>query len=62
MGHALAREIYDRLLGLEERGWNSHYRRVFGEILEAMSGNPGEEEPQPCPKVGVHLMIPIIAV
>ncbi len=48
VGHAIARDIYDRLLGLEERDWNSHYKSLFAEIMEAFAASAGaQEEPKP---------------
>jgi len=48
MGYVIVRDIYDRLLGLEERDWNSHYKNVFAEIMEISSASAGtKEEPKP---------------
>jgi CubicO group peptidase (beta-lactamase class C family) len=44
MFYVIVRDIYDRLLGLEERDWNSHYKNVFAEIMESMSRTAGAEE------------------
>ncbi|NIM58137.1 MAG: serine hydrolase [Candidatus Aminicenantes bacterium] len=48
MFYVIVRDIYDRLLGLEERDWNSHYKKVFGEIMEMFGVSGGaKEEPRP---------------
>jgi CubicO group peptidase (beta-lactamase class C family) len=48
MGYVIVRDIYDRLLGLEERNWSSFYKNLFAEIMEAMFGAAGaEEKPKP---------------
>ena len=44
MGYVIVRDIYDRLLGLEERDWNSHYKNLMAEIMEAMFGTEATEE------------------
>ena len=48
MGYVIVRDIYDRLLGLEARDWNSHYKNLMAEIMEAMFGTKAtEEKPKP---------------
>ncbi len=48
MGYVIVRDIYDRLLGLEAQDWNSHYKNLMTEIMEAMFGTAGaEEKPKP---------------
>lgn len=48
VGYVIVRDIYDRLLGLEERDWNLHYKNVFAEIMEMFSASGGaKEEPKP---------------
>jgi hypothetical protein len=48
MAYVIARDVYDRLLGLEARDWSLHYKNLFAEILEAMFGTAGaEEKPKP---------------
>jgi hypothetical protein len=48
VGNAIARELFDRLLGLEERDWNSHYKGLFAEIMEMFAASAGaQEEPRP---------------
>ncbi len=54
MGYVIVRDIYDRLLGLEEKDWNSHYKNVFAEIMEALSGT-AEAEEKPKPKTSPSL-------
>ncbi|MFQ5796029.1 MAG: serine hydrolase [Candidatus Bipolaricaulia bacterium] len=54
MGYVIVRDIYDRLLGLEERDWNSHYKNLFAEIMETMFGTAGAEE-KPKPKTSPSL-------
>jgi CubicO group peptidase (beta-lactamase class C family) len=34
MGYVFVRDIYDRLLDLEEHDWNSHYKNLLTEIME----------------------------
>jgi CubicO group peptidase (beta-lactamase class C family) len=56
MGYVIAREVYDRLLGLEARDWSSYYKNLFAEILEAMFGSAGAEER---PKPNTHPSLPL---
>jgi hypothetical protein len=44
MGYVIVRDIYDRLLGLEEQDWNSYYKNLLAEIMEDMFGTSGAEE------------------
>ena len=48
LGYVVVRDIYDRLLGLEERDWSSHYKDLFAEIMEFITTHAGEpEDPVP---------------
>lgn len=48
MGYVIVRDIYDRLLGLEGRDLNSHYKNVFAEIMEMFATSAGgKEKPKP---------------
>lgn len=46
--HVIVRDIYDRLLALEKRDWNFHFKNLYTEIVE-MLASPGKvkEEPKP---------------
>jgi CubicO group peptidase (beta-lactamase class C family) len=46
MCYVIVRDIYDRLLGLEKRDWNSHYGALFAEIMEMFSASAGAKEEQ----------------
>jgi CubicO group peptidase (beta-lactamase class C family) len=56
MGYVIVRDIYDRLLNLEGQDWNSHYKNLLAEIMEAMFGTAGAEEK---PKPGTSLSLPL---
>ncbi len=46
--HIITRDIYDRLLMLEKRDWNSHFKDLFAEIMEMFaSSGRAKEEPKP---------------
>ncbi len=45
--HVIARDICDRLLFLEKRDWNSHYKNHMAEIMEMFAASRGaKEEPR----------------
>jgi len=48
LGYVIARDIYDRLLGLEAQDWNSYYKKLLAEIMEFLAAYSGaQEEPKP---------------
>lgn len=46
MSYVIVREIYDRLLGLGERDWNSHYKNVFAKIMKMSAPPAGSSDGQ----------------
>jgi CubicO group peptidase (beta-lactamase class C family) len=44
LGQVVARNIFDRLLGLEARDWNSYYKNLMAEIMKYLAENSRAKE------------------
>ena len=42
--HVLTREVFDRLLGLEKKDWNSYFRDLYADIIKMYSSSSGANQ------------------